>query len=140
MYIFASPVGLWKVVVRVPVGCSYLFASIDCFSLSKPLFELFIQAFFCWFLTCLYHIYCIRFHLSWTLSSDVLENCLWALSKPYICICFPHRFVEGCGYSSNFLILPVDINKLISFKAVTQVGYWVLIYKHLIILLLSLVL
>ena len=42
----------------------------------------------------------------------------------------PRRFVEGCGEGASFYILPVRINTLIGFKAVPQVGYWILIYKH----------
>ena len=34
-YKFDSPVGLWKVAARVPVGFSYFFASIDCFDWYK---------------------------------------------------------------------------------------------------------
>ena len=30
------------------------------------------------------HIYLIGFHWSWNFSSDVISNCLWAVSKPYI--------------------------------------------------------
>ena len=45
-YGFASPVALWKVVVRVLVGCSDLSASIDCFAWSKISIKFFIQALF----------------------------------------------------------------------------------------------
>ena len=49
-YGFASPEGTWKIVARVPVGCSYLFTSIYCFACSKIYFKLFVQFFFfvCW--------------------------------------------------------------------------------------------
>ena len=69
------PVGLCKVMVRVPVGCSYLFDSIDLFASSKISFKWLVQAFFCWMLTCVYHIYWISIYWSWNLSSDVIENC-----------------------------------------------------------------
>ena len=39
-----------------------------------------------------------------------------------------------------FVISPVIIKALVGFKEVTQVGYWILIYKNNIILLLYLVL
>ena len=47
----------------------------------------------------------ISVNLYWNLSSGVLENCLWAVSKPDIRIWFHRRFVEGCGegYSWAFL-------------------------------------
>ena len=41
-YRFASPTVLWKVVVRVMVGCSDLFSSIDLFSWYKIPFKLFV--------------------------------------------------------------------------------------------------
>ena len=102
MYRFASPVGLWKVMVRVPVGCSAFFASIYCFSWSKISFRFFIQAFFCSFLTCVYHIYWIIIHWFWNLSSGFIENFQWDVYKPDIQICFPHRFVEGRGEGAGF--------------------------------------
>ena len=64
--------------------------------------KLFIKYFFCWFLTCVYHIYCIRIHWSWNLSLGVLENFQWAVSKLYIWIFYPHRFLEGCGEGASF--------------------------------------
>ena len=41
-YGFTSPAGLWKVVSRVLVGCSDLFASIDLFYWSKIFFKLLV--------------------------------------------------------------------------------------------------
>ena len=80
-YVFASPTGFWKVVSRVPVGCSDLFASTDYFAWSKKSLHFLIKDFFCWFLTCVYCIYWVSVHWSWNLSSGVLENCLWKVSK-----------------------------------------------------------
>ena len=96
-YIFASPTGLWKVVVRVLVGFSYLLSSFDWFVWSKISFKLFVQDFFSWFLTCVYHIDCIIIHWSWNFSSDVIANFQWSVSKPDIWVCFPCGFVEGRG-------------------------------------------
>ena len=56
---FASPSGLWKVVVSVPFGCSESFASIDYFALSKIYFRLFDQDFFSNVL-----LVCIEFNIS----------------------------------------------------------------------------
>ena len=50
----------------------------------------------------MHHIYCISVHLSWNFSSNVLENFQWVVSKPYIWICFPRRFVEGRGEGAGF--------------------------------------
>ena len=71
-YIFDTPAGLWKVVARMPVYCSYLFDSIDCFDWYKISFDLFVQALFL-FLTCVYHIYDISIHWYWNLSLGVIE-------------------------------------------------------------------
>ena len=101
-YVFASPTGLWTVVLRVPVGCSYLTASIDCFAWSKISFQLFFQVFFFWFLTCVYHIYWISVHWYWNLSSIVIEKLQWTASKMDIHIFFPCRFVEVHGEGAGF--------------------------------------
>ena len=45
----SPPAGSCKVVVRVPVGSSYLLTSIDCFSWYNISFRFFLQAFFVYF-------------------------------------------------------------------------------------------
>ena len=91
----SSPAGFWKVMARVTVGCSDLFASIYWFAWSKISFKFFVQALFCWFLTCVYFIYCIVVHWSWNLSLSVLETFLRKVSKPGIQLWLPCRFVGG---------------------------------------------
>ena len=111
-YIIASPVGLWKVVVRVPVECNWFLTSIDCFYLSQISFKFFAQDFLCWFLTCLFFIYWVSVSWSWNFSLGVIENCLWGVSKPHIHICFPCRlgcvFRRNFVYSGTFLSYPVE--------------------------------
>ena len=94
--------GLWKVMAGVLVVCSDFFASIYWFDWSKKYFKLFIQYLFCWLPTCVYFIYYISVHWSWNLSLGTLENFQWAVYKPGIQICFPHRFVEGRGKGTDF--------------------------------------
>ena len=96
-YGFASPLGLWKVVERVPVECNCLFKSIGFFAWYKTSFKFLAQAYFCWLSTCVYWIYLISIHWSWNLSSIVIENLLWALSKLEMRILFHLNFVEGRG-------------------------------------------
>ena len=96
------PAGLWKAALRVLVGWSGLFASIDNFSWSKISFKLFVQALFCWFLTSVYHIYWIHINWSWNLSLVVLENCQWSVSKTDTQIYYPHRSVEGRDEGDGF--------------------------------------
>ena len=96
------PTCFCKVVVRVLVGFSDLFTSIYCFDLSKISFKLFVQVLFYSLLTYLYHIHCISTHWSWNLSSVVLENWQWVVSKPDIRNFFPCRFVECRGKGSGF--------------------------------------
>ena len=115
--------------IVVLVGFSDLFASIYCFDWSKISFELFVQAFFCWLLTCVYHIYWIRVNWSWNLTLVVLTNCMWVVSKPDILICSPCRFVEVCGEGTGFCDSPVIINTLIVSKEIAQVFCLILIYK-----------
>ena len=79
-------------------------------------FKIIIQAFLCWFLNCVHHIYWISVHWSWNLSLGVIPNFQWDVSKPDICICFPCRFVEGLGEEAVFKIAPVSINTLIGFN------------------------
>ena len=101
-YGFPPPSGLWKFVVRLPVGCSDLFASIDLFTWYKTSFKFFAQDLFCWLLTCVNNMFWISVHWSWNFSSGVSENCQWDVSKPDIQICHPHRFVEGSGEGDDF--------------------------------------
>ena len=72
------------------------------FEVSKISFKIFVQAFFCSLLTCVYHIYWISVYWSWNLSLGVLENLQWNLSKQGIQIHLPCRFVEGCDKGANF--------------------------------------
>ena len=53
-------------------------------------------------LTCVYHIYLISVNWYWNLSSCVIVNCHWAVSKPDIQICPPCRFGEGRGEGCAF--------------------------------------
>ena len=101
-YIFASPAGLWKVVARVPVGCSYFSASIYWFYWSKISFKFFSQAFFSILLNFVYHIYFISVYWSWNLSLGVMENFQWAVSKPDILTWFLWRSVEVRGEGDSF--------------------------------------
>ena len=127
-YIFASPTCLWKVMARVLIGSSDLFESIDCFGWSKISFEFSIQSFFCWFLTCIYCIYCISAHWYRSLSSGVLANCMWPVSKSGIQLWFPWRFVEGCGEVAGCVISFVVINLLAFFKSIIQSSFrWLFI-------------
>ena len=87
---------------RVLVGYSEVFASIDSFAWSKISFKFFFQYLFCWLLTCVNHIYWIRVYWYLNVFSGVLSNFQRDISKPYIWICFPYRFVEGCGEGSSF--------------------------------------
>ena len=70
-YVFDFHVRLWKVVYRVSVGCSDLFASIYWFALSEISFKFFVQAFFVDFW--LLYIICI--------GSDFIDPetcpCMW---------------------------------------------------------------
>ena len=55
-YIFASSAGFWKVVARVTVGCSELFALVDVFFLSKISFELLVQSLFFYVDFCVFNL------------------------------------------------------------------------------------
>ena len=96
------PRGLWKVMAIVPIGCSEFFVLIDFFNWYKIFFKLFVKAFFCWLLTCVYRIYWISVYWCWNLSLGVIANCQWDHSKPDIHICFLRRRVEGCGKGAGF--------------------------------------
>ena len=74
------------------------------------------------------------------LYSGVLENFQWEVSKTDIQISPPAFMWKVVKMVTVFVIAPVVINALIGFKEVTQVGYWILIYKPHIRLLLLLVL
>ena len=75
---------------------------IDFFAWYKISFKFFVQAFFCWLLTCVYHIYCIIVNWYWKFPLGVLANSQWAISKPDIQNFSPHRFVESCGKGAGF--------------------------------------
>ena len=93
-------------------------------------FKLFVQSIFCLFLTCMYHIYWISVHWSWKLSSGVIANRQWSVSKPYIRSCFPRKLAEGGGKGLSFFIAPVTINTFIGFKKVPRViEMWNCIYN-----------
>ena len=64
--------------------------------------KFFVKALFCWLFTRVHHIYWIIVHWSWNLSSGVIENCQWAISKPNIQICFSLRLMEVCGEGDGF--------------------------------------
>ena len=72
------------------------------FGVYKTSVKILIQAFFCWFLTCVYHIYWISVNWSWKLSLGFIENGQWAIYKLDMWICSPRRFVEGCGSGDGF--------------------------------------
>ena len=113
---FASPAGLWEVVVRVLVECNCFLAWIYYFNWYEISYKSFTQAYFCLFLTCLYFNYWISVHWSWNLSSVVIANCLWAVSKTDIRISSPCRIVEGRGEGAGFLVTLVIIDWLVVFK------------------------
>ena len=52
-------------------------------------------------------------HWSRNLSSAVISNCLWVVSKSDICIFFPHRLVEGCDEVAGWVQLIFGINWLL---------------------------
>ena len=101
-YRFTYHAGLWKFVARMSVGFSDLFKSIYYFAWYIISTKFFVQDFFCWFLTCVYHIYWISIHWSWNLSLGVLANFPWDVFKPDIRIWPSRRFVEGCGEVAVF--------------------------------------
>ena len=88
--------------VSVPVGCSDLFASIDCFDWYKIYLKLFFHALFFLLLNFVHLIYWIRVHWSWNLYLGVVENCQCDVSKPDIHVWYLHRFVEGCDEGASF--------------------------------------
>ena len=55
-YRFDNPVGLLKVIVRVPVGCKCLLTSIDCFYLYKISFKWFTLTFIIIVDLCILHL------------------------------------------------------------------------------------
>ena len=48
---------------------------------SKISIKFFVEGLFCWFLTCVYHIYWISINWSWNFSLGVIGNCHWGVSK-----------------------------------------------------------
>ena len=98
-------------------------------------FKIFVQAFFCWLLNCVHHIYWVSIHWSWNLSSCVVVNFQWYVSKPYIRICSPHTFVEGCVEGDGFygrICCHQYIDWLQGSSSSLQllVNCWQLIYKY----------
>ena len=91
----------WNLVARLLVECNILLMSICWFHWSKISFKFFTLAFFCWLLTCVYFIYCIRAHWSWNWSSSMIASCLCNVSRPDLIIS-PRRFVDDCGKSAIF--------------------------------------
>ena len=92
-------------------------------SLSKYLFNLSFVGF-------------VKFCVSyWNLSLGLIANFQWAVSKPYIKICFPRRFVGGCGEGAVFCYR-VCCNKYTdrlqgsSSSLTFLVDFWQLIFKH----------
>ena len=71
---FSPSAGLWKVVVKVTVGCSELFASVDWVDWSILSLKFYVRALFCLFLTYVHHVYWVSFHWSWNFSSSVNAN------------------------------------------------------------------
>ena len=55
----------------------------------------------------------------------MIANFQWAVSKLDIHICFPRRLMEVRCVGAGFVILPIDTNTFIVFKAFSQVlqGY-----------------
>ena len=74
--------------------------------LNGVLFIIFVSSMFGMF----FCIDWISVHWSWNLSPDVIANCLWDVSKLYIRICSPRRFVEGCGEASGCVLILVCFN------------------------------
>ena len=83
---------------------------------------------FCLFLTCIYLIYWMNVHWYWNVSLGVIENCMWAISKPEIWICFPCRFVEGRDESAGCVVAVFIINWLTGFKSIIQGYYFWLLF------------
>ena len=119
-YGFSSTADVWKVVARVPVGCSDLLASIDWYTLSKMSFDFFVQTFFCWLLACVYHIYWIIVHWPWILSLGVIANFQWSVSKLDMQISSPAGLWKVVVRVPVFFS-PVAMSTLIEFKAVPLV-------------------
>ena len=89
IYRSSSLARLRKVMERVQIGRSYLPLFIKHFDIQRVVRRMYIL------------IYQISIHWSWYLSSGVIENCLWAVSKPDIQICFPRRLEEGRGEDAS---------------------------------------
>ena len=119
-YVFAPPVGLWKVVVRVPVRYSDLFASIYWFALYKISFKFVVKDFFvdCWLV---YIIFIVSEFIDPETCSKVW---LKIFSRPYTKRTYGFALPAGLwkvvARVTVFVISPVAINTLIGFKAVPQ--------------------
>ena len=55
-------------------------------------------------------IYQVSIRWYWNLFQGAILNCMWVVTKPYIRICFPCRFVEGYGKGSGWLFRLVCVN------------------------------
>ena len=84
----------------MPVKCNFLLKPIDWFDLSKISLKFFTEAYFCWFLACVYWIYWISIYWSPNLSFGVFANRLWFVSKTDVWILFPHRLVARVTFFS----------------------------------------
>ena len=137
-YGFASPAGLWKVMARILVSCSILFASIYWYTWSKISYKLFFKALYfgCW-------LVCIIFIGSAFIDTDTCPLVLLQMfselytNRTYE---FPlHRFMEGHGKGAGFAISSITINTLVGFKLVPQVHCDWHQANHLKVLLLTFV-
>ena len=118
-YGFAYLTGLRRVVERVPVRCNCLLILINCFlPWSRISFKFFSKEFIYLLLTCVFFIYWIIIHWYWNLYLVVIINFLWDASKPDIRICFPFRFVEGCGKGVSFVAVLFIINWPTGFNSI----------------------
>ena len=84
----------------------FIICQVFLFGVLVILFELLIVDLFV-------HIYRISVCWYWNLSLGVLENCLWAVSKPDIWIGLPRRFVEGCDEGDVWVFIIFRFNWLL---------------------------
>ena len=104
----------WKFGVK-----TFLHKLFDFLYLKSPSSSLF--RYFFKLLTCVNCIYWISVHWSWKFFLCLLEHYLWGISEQYIRICFPCRFLEGCGKGAGFVISLVVINILTVFKSIIPI-------------------
>ena len=115
---------------KVLVGCSYMSVSIDCFDWYKHPSSLYFNTYFLIVDLCasyLFDQYSLNL-LNFFLGSDNklsvahIQTGHMTLFSMYVC---------GKSWQfADFMISPVVINKLIWFKSVTQIDYYILIYKN----------